>query len=72
MSTATGPEAKEYQRQRDRHRDWWTMPTHERMRVLTYEAGYDDGYEQAIADIAGAWANEPYCAVGTERIGGAA
>lgn len=53
-----------WQEQKDRHKDWWSLPTHELLTVLTYEAGYDDGYEQAVADIASAWAvgtaeNEP-------------
>ncbi|MEP9380826.1 hypothetical protein [Nocardioides sp. KR10-350] len=49
-----------WREQRDRHRDWWSLPSSERLRVLTYESGYDDGYGQAIADIAAAWASRPY------------
>jgi len=49
-----------WREQRDRHRDWWSMATSERLRVLSYEAGFDDGYEQAVADIAAGWAGRDY------------
>lgn len=64
MNTLTDPlmtlETQAWRERQERHRDWWTMPSSERLQVLTYEAGYDDGYEQAVADIAAAWASRPY------------
>lgn len=53
-------ETAAWREQRDRHKDWWSMPTYERLQVLTYDAGYADGYDQAVADIAAAWAGRDY------------
>lgn len=61
-------ETAAWREKRDRHRDWWTMPAHERQRVLSYESGFDDGYAQAVADIAAAWAGRSYYAVPVEQV----
>lgn len=53
-------ESEAWREAKARHRDWWSMTSSERRAVLTYEAGYDDGYEQATRDIAAAWRGESY------------
>lgn len=36
-----------------RHRDWWDLKTDSRLRILSYESGYEDGVADAnaVADL---------------------
>ncbi|MFT4010883.1 MAG: hypothetical protein QM655_12675 [Nocardioidaceae bacterium] len=44
MGKPEDPQEAAWSNERGRHREWWRMSQAERLRILSYEAGFDDGW----------------------------